>query len=210
MPKLARSYTIFCVTLCIALLAVCALVVVAQSGRRAKKSQAMPIPLPEATPTPTPTPAVKSKPAFSFIVGMDRFGGSSGDSLFTAGGVLRNCTERLNASPLVRAEISTRDISRGEAIRMAKAEKESYIVWIQLHTESDIAGNTNSTYIEYVVLAPTTAKRATQGNSYPGEYRNKGINLPTTNTISSDYYLNLAARSAAERILDHFHIPLKR
>lgn len=93
---------------------------------------------------------------------------------------------------------------------MAKAEQESYIVWIQLHSESDIAGNSNSTYIEYMVLAPITGKRATQGNSYPGEYRNKGINLPTTNTISSEYYLNLAARSAAERILDHFHIPLRR
>lgn len=209
MPKQSRAFHAFCVTLCVALVTVCALAVVAQSGRRPKKAQAMPIPIPEATPTPTPA-VVKPKPAFSFIVGMDRFGGSSGGSLFSAGGVLRNCTERLNASPLVRAEISTRDMSRSEAIRMAKAEKESYIVWIQLHSESDIAGNTNSTYIEYAVLAPITGKRVTNGNSYPGEYRNKGINLPTTNTIGSDYYLNLAARSAAERILDHFHIPLSR
>lgn len=213
MPKLARSYTIFCVTLCVALLAVCALAVVAQSGRRVRKAQAMPIPLPEAT--PTPTPVVKQKPAFSFIVGMDNFHDFSRVSLGAFSGVLHNCAGRLDDSPLVKAEISTRDMSRGDAVRMAKAEKESYIVWIQLHAEDssgprDIYGDEVEVYLSYAVLAPITAKTATQGSTFPRAYQNKGIiNLPSS-TTNGDYYLNLAARGAAERILDHFHIPMDR
>ena len=72
----------------------------------------------------------------------------------------------------------------------------------------DLAGNANNIYIQYSVFAPVTAKTTTQGNTYPNAYR-RGINLPTT-TTGGDYYLNQAARGAAERILDHFHVPLHR
>ena len=208
MSKHARTYSPFSVTLCAALVALCALAVFAQSGRRVRKSEAMPIPLPEATPMPTPVP--RPKPAFSFIVGLDRLGNFSRVSLNAYSGVLRNCAGRLNDSPVVRAEIATRDLSRGEAVKMAKAEKETYIVWIQLRAdtfsgETGIYDDPNDVYINYAVFAPITGKTTTQGNSYPKAYRNKGINLPSSTTIG-DYYLNLAARGAAERILDHFHL----
>jgi len=49
----------------------CALAVVAQSGRRVQKSVPAPIPTPEATPTPT-IASEKPKPAFTFIVGLDK------------------------------------------------------------------------------------------------------------------------------------------
>jgi hypothetical protein len=205
MPKLARSYIIFSVTLCVALLAICALVVVAQSGRRVRKSEAMPIPLPEAT--PTPTPVVKPKPAYSFVVGMDNFHDFSRVSGYAFSGVLQNLTGRLNDSPLVKAEISTRDMSRADAVRMAKAEKESYIVWVE--PRADSFSDQGEIYISYSVLAPVTAKTATQGSTYPRAYQNKGVNLPSS-TTNGDYYLNLAARGAAERILDHFHVTIHR
>jgi hypothetical protein len=211
MSKQARAYSPFYVTLGVALVAVCALAVVAQSGRRVRKSEAMPIPLPEVTPMPTPVP--RPKPAFTFIVGLDRFGDFSRVSLSAYSGVLRNCAGRLNDSPVVRAEIATRDLSRGDAVKMAKAEKETYVVWIQVRAdtfsgETSIYDDPDNVYINYAVLAPGTGKTTTQGNTYPRAYRNKGINLPTSTTMG-DYYLNLAARGAAERILDHFHLHIR-
>ena len=208
MSKHARAYSRFYVTLCVALVAVCALAVAAQSGRRVRKSEAMPIPLPVATPMPTPVP--RPKPAFSFIVGLDRFGDFSRVSLYAYSGVLRNCAGRLNDSPVVTAEVATRDLSRADAVKMAKAEKETYVVWIQLRAdtfsgETGIYDDPDNVFISYSVLAPVTGKTKTQGNTYPRAYRNKGINLPSS-TTTGDYYLNLAARGAAERILDHFHI----
>jgi hypothetical protein len=63
--------------------------------------------------------------------------------------------------------------------------------------------------IEYSVFTPTTGKQATSGRTFPAAYRNKGIILsPKSSAISGDYYLNQAAKAAAERILDHFHVAL--
>lgn len=211
MPKHARASSTYYVTVCMTLVAICTLAVFAQSGRRVRKSEAMPLPTPEAT--PLPTPVERSKPAFTFIVGLDR-GDFSNVSLNAFGGVLRSCVGRLNDSPSVRAQVATRSLTRGEAIKMAKAEKESYIVFLELRSENfsretDIYGNPNNVFIQYSVLAPKTAKTATQGNTYPGAYRNRGINLPSS-TSTGDYYLNQAARGAAERILKHFHVPVRR
>ncbi len=183
----------------------------AQSGRRVRKSAAVPIPIP--TPEATPTPRMSSekpKPAFTFIVGLDRYSDFSTISLNIYSGVLRSCVERLDDSESVVAEMSTNDMSRGDAIRKAKAEKEAYIVWLHLRSnnfndQGRTQGDSRNVYIEYSVFAPVTGKLATSGNTYPEAYRNRGIRLPTS-SINGDYYLNQAARGAAERILDHFHV----
>ena len=207
MQKQTSASSTFAITVCVMLFAICALAVFAQSGRRVRKSQAMPVPLPEVT--PAPTPVEKPKPQFTFIVGLDKFGDFSRVSLYTYSGVLSSFADRLNDSPLVKADVATGDLSRADAVRAAKAEKETYVIWIQLHSETqDLSGNSNNLYIQYSVFAPVTAKTATQGNTYPSAYR-RGINLPTT-TTGGDYYLNQAARGAAERILDHFQVPLHR
>ncbi len=187
------------------------LAVMAQSGRRVRKSAAVPIPIP--TPEATPTPRMSSekpKPAFTFIVGLDRYSDFSTISLNIYSGVLRSCVERLDDSESVVAEMSTNDMSRGDAIRKAKAEKEAYIVWLHLRSnnfndQGRTQGDSRNVYIEYSVFAPVTGKLATSGNTYPEAYRNRGIRLPTS-SINGDYYLNQAARGAAERILDHFHV----
>ncbi|HEY6233328.1 MAG TPA: hypothetical protein VIW64_18835 [Pyrinomonadaceae bacterium] len=207
MQKHTRTSINFAVMLCVMLLAICALAVFAQSGRHVRKGQAMPVPVPDVT--PAPTPVEKPKPQFTFVVGLDKYGDFSRVSLYVFSGVLHSCVDRLNESPLVKATVASSDISRAEAVKMARAEKESYVIWIQLRSETqDLAGNSNNLYINYTVFAPVTAKTATQGNTYPNAYR-RGINLPTT-TTGGDYYLNQAARGAAERILDHFHLPLHR
>lgn len=196
------------------LLFISTLAVIAQSGRHVRKPQApsTPVSVDEATPSPTPT--ARPTPAFTFIVGMDKLGDFTRVSLNTMSGVIRNCADRFNDSPAARATGSSQDMSRADAIRQAKAEKTSYIVWLQLRA-NNLSGQTsvyddpNNVYLQYVVLAPQTAKQMTQGNTYPEAYRNKRIRVPTTST-SGDYYLNQAARGAAERILDHFHLVVNR
>jgi len=212
MPKRSRNssalYSIFCATLLLS----CVLAVVAQSGRRVRKTTTpAPIPTPEATPTPT-TPSEKPKPAFTFIVGLEKYSDFSRISLNAYSGVLRSCADRLDDSPTVKAEAATNDMSRADAVRQAKAEKEAYIVWLQLRPntfsgQTGVNDNPYNVYVEYTVFAPTTAKLMTSGNTYPEAYRNKQIRLPTSST-NGDYYLNQAARGAAERILDHFHLHL--
>ena len=206
--KVSRTFS---VSLALALAATCALAVVAQSGRRVRKSETVvPVPTPEATPAPTPAP--RPEPTFTFIVGIEKFADFSRISLYTYSGVLRSCADRLADSSLVKAETTSRDISRAEAVRQAKSEKGAYVVWLQLRA-NNFSGRTtvyddpDNIYVQYTVFAPTTAKQVTSGNTYPRAYRNARVRLPTSNT-EGDYYMNQAARGAAERILDHFHLRL--
>ena len=195
------------ISLALTLLAICALAIVAQSGRRVRKSEpAVPVPTPEAT--PTPTLAAKPAPTLTFIVAVEKFGEVSRVSLYTYSAVLRSCADRLNASSSVKADTSSHDMSRADAVRQAKAEKEAYVVWLQLRANNygrpSVYDDPNNVYVQYTVLAPTTAKQVTSGNTYPEAYRNTRGRVPTS-TTQGDYYLNQAARGAAERILDHFH-----
>lgn len=199
------------VSLSLALVATCTLGIVAQSGRRVRKSEtAVPVPTPEAIPAPTPAP--KPEPTFTFIVGMEKFADFSRISLYAYSGVLRSCAGRLADSSLAKAETTSRDISRADAVRQAKSEKGAYVVWLQLRA-NNFSGRTtvyddpNNVYVQYTVFAPTTAKQVTSGSTYPEAYRNARVRVPTSNT-EGDYYLNQAARGAAERILDHFHLRL--
>ena len=189
------------------LVAMCALAIVAQSGRRVRKPEPpAPVPSPEAT--PAPTPAAKPAPSLAFIVAVEKFGEVSRVSLYTYSGVLHSCVDRLNASSSVKADASSNDMSRADAVKQAKAEKEAYVVWLQLRANNygrpSVYDDPNNVYLQYTVLAPTTAKQVTSGNTFPEAYRNTRGRVPTS-TTSGDYYLNQAARGAAERILDHFH-----
>lgn len=206
-PISSAFYAVFCATLFLS----CALAVAAQSGRRVQKSA----PLPVSTPEPTPTsnkPAKKPKAAFTFIIGMDRFGDFSRIPLHASSGVLRTCAGRLDEPESVDVEILAHDIGHARATQRAKSEKEAYVVWLRLvpHTFSGRAGANDdpyNVYIEYIVLAPTTAKQVASGNVFPGAYRNRGVIVsPKTSGIAGDYQLNQAAKATAERILDHFHI----
>ncbi len=208
MPKRRPALSVFAVTLCVALIGICALAIAAQSGRRVRKPEPLPIPTPEAT--PTPKPVVKEKPEFTFIVGLDKYGDFSRASLNDYSGVLRACAQRLNESRVVKADVDSHDLSRATAIQKAKAEKEAYIVWLQLRSNTTSArtgvqDDPNNVYIEYAVFAPVTAKQLTSGNAYPEAYRRTPVRIPTSPTVG-DYYLNQAARGVAERILDHFHV----
>jgi hypothetical protein len=211
MSKRSPSSSAFYAILCAALFLSCALAVVAQSGRRVRKSTPVPVATPEPTPTPN-KPAEKPKAAFTFIIGMDRFGDFSRIPLSVSSAVLRTCAHRLDDPESVDVETETRDIGHAGAIQRAKSEKEAYVVWLRLvpHTLSGSAGANDdpyNVYIEYMVLAPTTAKQVASGDVFPGAYRNRGVIVsPKTSGVDGDYQLNQAAKATAERILAHFHI----
>ncbi|MEP6569755.1 MAG: hypothetical protein ABJC10_08280 [Acidobacteriota bacterium] len=208
MLKRSSASVFLCVALCAAFVVMCAPGIGAQSGRRGNKpAPPLPVPTPE-TPTATATPKEKIKPAFTFVVGLDRTGDFSRISLNAFSGVLRNCSGRLSKPASVAATVASHDMSRADAIRKAKEEKLAYVVWLQLRPNSFSAqpgSDPYDVYLQYSVFAPITGKQETSGNTYPEAYRNKRIRVPTA-TTEGDYYLNQAARGAAERILDHFHV----
>jgi len=149
-----------------------------------------------------------------FIVGMDRLSGVNTPLYYTET-ILHSCAEHLRDSEVFTVEVIQRDMGRGEAINRAKKEQDSYVVWLQLRSDS-LRNNTqnidlNDVVLEYWVFNPTTATLKTSGRTYPGAYRRKGVIVnPRTSGIYGDYVLKEAARDAAERILAAFGVKRSR
>jgi len=185
----------------------------AQSGRRGKKSTTAE---PASTPSPTPSPRKPDveKDTVSFIVGIYRDGFSNIPlSYYTM--VAHACAERLDQGPAVKVEFSSQNMTRSDAVNSARAAKEGFVVWLQLKVESldndQIANSLSQVYVEYTVLAATTAKTAASGHTYQQGYRKGGVvvNTPGTtrgNPVYSEQLLRQAGAEAAERILDTLKI----
>jgi hypothetical protein len=193
--------TIFCVVLASA--------AVAQSGRRAK-TPAAPVPVPTPEPTPSPAKPTEKQDPLRFIVAMDRYGSFSTLNLNVYTGIVESCARRLNEPAAVRAETAEREMGRGDAIKRAKAEKETYVIWMRIRPDDvgdngGMSGNFNEIYIEYTVFEPTTGKQRTTGNAYPRAYKNSTVILQPSG-VNGDRYFNAAAREIADKILANFHV----
>jgi hypothetical protein len=206
----APSLSVVAVFMLIALLAG---PVAAQSGRRGPKSS-----VPAPTPAPQDEPEEKKPDAetradLSFVVGIDRGSMFSDLPNYFYDSVLRACGERLDDSPSVKVTIANHEMTRADAMKQAKAETESHIVWLQLRfdTATGQSGNDlREIYIEYWVYAPTTAKVVTNGKTYQKAFRTGGIiTMPVpgggTNATLTEQMLKQAARDAAERILSNMN-----
>src|SRR5215203_2659165 len=110
------------------LIAVCAIVVQAQSGRRqTKTTPAAPVPTP--TPEPTPTPKKEEKePELLLFVGMERDSSFANFPLYFYDAVMRGCVEQLRAGSSAGVDVTDRDFGRGDAIKKAKGESSTYVV----------------------------------------------------------------------------------
>ena len=197
-------------------LALCVVNVAAQSGRHVRK------PVTSATPSPEPTPIEKSNPKgksnLALVIGIQRDTFSNA-ALYYDGVVLRGCADRLRDSSAT-VDVSQKDINRAEAIKLAKASKDAFVVLLKIGPSSieldrGTYGNPNLSdlYIEYVVFAPTTAKVAASGRSYQRALAKGPVVVgPTTsgrnNSIYTEQLLRQAAQDAAERILHSLHISL--
>ena len=190
----------------------------AQSGRRLPNSKAVPVPTPEPEPTPAPTPE-KQKYAFALVVGMDRESGFIGAPFRFYQAALDACINRLERSASVKVVAVHRDMSRGDAVRGAKSDKESYVVWLQLRSDRYGADHRLNDYgelvIDYTLLEPRTAKQIASGRTYQRAARKGNIILGPTTTgrtseLQAEYLLKIAAQDAAERILEALSLPAGR
>lgn len=199
------------------LLAFCAVVSQAQSGRRQQKPPpAAPIPTP--TPEPTPTPkAPEKEPDIGFIIGSDRFGNPTENypiSYYDA--AMTGCADRLRTGSSADVSISQANMSRGEAIKKAKGETRTYVVFMRLVLDQMTARSLDDLEIEYVVFSPQTAKVVLNGRSYLNVNRKGPLIVgPTrgpTGALYREELIRRAGEDAGERILKalHLNIPVIR
>jgi hypothetical protein len=179
----------------------------AQSGRKVRKSTPPPVP------TPTPNTALAKpkedpKPALTLIVGMQQANVFDTARIGNAG-ALQSLEDRLDDHPGVKVARLWGDITRGDAIRRAKSEKEAYVVLLELSLETGAGSRDEELLLYYWVFSPVTAKIKTSGQTYVRMYRNRGvIRNPRTANIYGDYEVQEASRQAAERILKAFQLHL--
>jgi hypothetical protein len=123
--------------------------------------------------------------------------------------VLRGCAERLQAGSSASVDVTDKDLGRGEAIKRAKSETKSYVIYLTLTVET--MGRTNDELVlEFVVLAPTTAKMVTGGRAYMTGQRSGPIVVgpPTSGRggIYREETLRRMGEDAGERILKAMHL----
>lgn len=187
----------------------------AQSGRRAPKGT-------KTVPTISGPREVEKPPAsvkdarISLAVAIEEHNAFSGIPYYLAGTVRDTCAVHLRASSSVKVDIVARSMSRSEAVKRAKAEKETYVVWLQIESDAfDRSGSSSespeSLYVRYTVFTPVTRKVKTSGRTSQ-IYRNGrgGVlgRIPTSRgtSIYSEYALKQAAREVAEQVLEAFSV----
>lgn len=194
------------------LLALCALTVQAQSGRRQVKPPPV-APVPTPTPEATPVPKKQVKNELVFFVGADR--NSTYFQQLPLGAydaVLQGCASRLRAGSSADVEVSDRDVNRSDAIKKAKAETKAYVVW--LHLTIDTMGRSyDDLILEFIVYAPETAKIVTNGRSYLTGRRAGGVVVDPTPRRTSGLYrqelLKRAGEEAGDRIIRALHLDVQ-
>ena len=203
-PSLSR---VIVVTFVVSFALACVLNVAGQSGRRVKKTVPAPVAASQTTPA-IEKPTEKPKPAVTLFVGMERPDYFVTPRANGAASVLLSVVDRLGDHPSVKVDMARSDMTQSEAIRRARSEKEAYVVFLKLATDSMRgSGEDTRVFVQYWVFSPTTAKLKTWGQTYPQTYRNSGVILnPRVPSIYGDYQLEQAGRDAADKILDAFKL----
>lgn len=207
MPSRMFAHRLFVITI-ITLLSVT--IAGAQSGRKSSKS----VPLP---PVPMPTPETiapvskakeNAKPALTVVVGFERMNYYGNAAMVDEGAALRALVDRLNDHAGVEVADTKRNMTRSDALRAAKAEKEAYVIYVEINLDQ-MDGDLR---MSYWVYSPQTAKIKTSGRTYPQMYRNRGVILNPRSTVYGTRQMEEAARDVAERILKAFqlHLPSGR
>ena len=205
-------YRHFAATLIIAL---CVVSVQAQSGRRkTTPPPAAPVP----TPTPEPTPTLKKSDnadELLFSLGADRYDSNINLPFSYYDAVLLGCAERLRAGSSAGVDVISKDFGRGDAIKRAKSETKSYVVYMKL-TADTMGRRADELILEYIVFAPVTAKIVTSGKSYMTGRRAGPVVIQPPNTRNGALYreetLRIMGEDACERILKalHLNMPLPK
>jgi hypothetical protein len=180
----------------------------AQSGRR-RTTPAPAAPVPTPTPDPTPKPKQESKSELGFIVGIDQSDSFNSLPLTYYSTVLNACADELRHNSSATVDTASQ-LTRSEAIKKAKSEKTTYVVYLRFTGISMSNSSNQEAELEFIVYAPTTAKVATSGRSYKNANRKGPIVVQppggSGNIVYEEQLLRRAAEDAADRILKSLHI----
>lgn len=187
------------------LIVLCTLAAFAQSGRRVRKSTTPPVSTPEATPSPTPK-KTPEQPAIPIYLGANSFDSFGNIPFYFNESVAKSCAEGLQQRGIIHVELTSRDMSRADAVKRAKEMKEGYVVLLELRSDrmrsSGRENDLSNVYIEYVVFAAATAKTVTSGPAYQQSSGIRDIIVGRSDSpAAAEQRLKNAARVAAQRIL---------
>ncbi len=214
----AIMFHMFCkrrIFLLIAILAICAIGIEAQSGRRSTGTST------STAPSVSGPKAIEKKPekapSLQLLVGIEDPSGFTNIPFYLSDTVLDNCLRRLGDASDVISTSGGRGMTRSDAIKRAKDEKKRYVVWLQIGSDVRDSGKQSKNgpdelYVNYTVFEPETAKIRQSGRTHHSIYKTGrvGVSGPTRNSpLYSEYAMKEAARETAERILDAFDIKLR-
>jgi hypothetical protein len=202
-PNLAAT-----ILVCILLLLSAAPISQAQSGRRPPKRPTSPDPLPQKQEEPPIKPSSDHNSGPKIPVKVVWHMRHIGSSTIYSRTVQEACLDRLSQSGSVRASTAADEMNRKEAIDLAKASTDTYVVWFELELDSvyNDRGGIGSVPPQYLTVrfemyTPTTGKTKTSGHIYQRPQGPGGIPLPGPRSGSAIYSLGYAGREMADRVL---------
>src|SRR6266700_7397341 len=149
-----RHHPLRAAVLFVAIAVTFAAVAQAQSGRRSAKSA-----------DKTEKPPQRKVSLLVSVEDRDQF---SNIPYYLADSALDNCIDRLRDVAEISVSSSARGMSRAEAIHRAKAEKEIYVVWLQVVSEIPIGARPakkgpDELYLRYTIFEPGDVKPKAEG-----------------------------------------------
>src|SRR6267143_6204908 len=150
--KWIPGYTISGVVL-VGVVLLAAATVNAQSGRRAPKGT---VTVPSVSgPKSVEKKSVPEKDVrIPLLIAIEDHNPFSGIPYYLAGTIRDTCADRLRKSPDLKVGLAERGMNRSEAVKLAKTEKETYVVWLQIESDSFDScrsgnGTPDSLYVRY-------------------------------------------------------------
>jgi len=195
---------------CILLLLSAAPISQAQSGRRPPKRPTSPDPLPPKAEEPPIKPSSDHNDASKVPVKVVWQLTHIASSPTYSRNVQEACLDRLSQSGSIRATAAADEMNRKQAIDIAKASADTYVLWFELEVDSAYNGRSGIgsvppqyLTVRFEVYTPTTGKTKTSGHIYQRPQGPGGFPLPGPGTSGSALYsLGYAGREMADRVLD--------
>jgi hypothetical protein len=185
-----------------------------QSGRRSSNGQTT---APSVSGPKTVEKTMVKAPRIQLLVSVEDRNQLVSVPYYLSDTVLDNCVRRLNDAAEINATIARRSMTRAEAIVRAKAQKEAYVIFLQI--ESDITPSAKQAkngpdelYVRYTIFEPATARIKQWGRTHQQIYKTGqgGVSTSAKNSaVYSEYALKQAAKEAAERVLEAFEIKIR-
>jgi len=186
----------------------------AQSGRRSSNGQTT---APSVSGPKTVEKTTVKAPRIQLLVSVEDRNQLASVPYYLSDTVLDNCVRRLNDATEVNATVARRSMTRAEAIIRAKAQKEAFVIFLQI--ESDITPSAKQAkngpdelYVRYTIFEPATARIKQWGRTHQQIYKTGqgGVSTSAKNSaVYSEYALKQAAKEAAERTLEAFEIKIR-